>query len=822
MILPRREFLKLLGITTGTAGLAGCGTMWSVPDDMVDRALRGPGLESAAQTVCGLCPSGCGVTVRLVDNMPVGLSGNPSNPLNRGGLCPVGNAGLELLYGADRLQTPLRRQASGSLENTTWEDALGEIAARLAELRQSGQGARIAVIHDEPGFLFDDLAQRFAQLLDSPNVARPVEPAALAFELTQGINGPPGFDLEQTDLVVTFGLDLYEDSPAPLHAITSMVGSRASERRARTIHVGTRLSPSASKAEEWVPVQPGTHAAFALGVAHVLVRERRYDADFVDAHTFGFDDWTDDGGRQRMGFRRLLMERYYPDRAAQFCGVEPTAIVRVARRFADSPNAVAMAGGEAVRGSNATLTAMAVHALNALMGAFDRPGCVTLAPSIPLTPMPAAEAPGVEAQGQAFAPRAGQMRAAGDPMEALAEGVLDGSAPIDVLLVASYDPVHESPAGERLREALARIPMVVTLSPFPDQTSEHAHFVLPSPLYLERWQGTTTPPTVPFSAIGVAQPVVDALYDTRHPGDVLLELGRRSGATTAAMPWTDYAGYLQQRLEGLAVSRQGAIISGSFEETWVHFLEERGWRFPESQRPDDYWNELVRGAGWWNPVRPPEEWERLFATDSGRYEFWSRDLEQRLRELGAASGVGVEGDDPLALGIVALGLEADADFVCLPHFEAPQFAGDGEVMLHPFRPITARGSLGKYSPMVLEMFGYPVLTGWQTWAEIAAETAAELDVGDGDLIELASDQGTIAAVVHTYPGSVPGVVHVSLGLGHTLPGKGVIGSNPLNTLLPVHDAISGAFADSSTRVRVHLIERRSHGVPSPAHREGAA
>ena len=793
--------------------------MWSVPDEMVDRALRGPGLESTAQTVCGLCPSGCGVTVRLVDNVPVGLRGNPNHPLNRGGLCPVGNAGLELLYGPDRLQNPLRWQASGGFENTTWDEALNEIATRLAALQQAGQGARIAVLHDEPGFLFDDLAQRFAHLLGSPNVARPIDSGTLGFQLTQGIDGPPAFDLGETDLVVTFGLDLYEDGPAPLHAVTAMVGDRPTEGRARTIHVGTRLSPSASKAEEWVAVQPGTHAAFALGVAHVLVRERRYDADFVAEHTFGFDDWTDESGRQRTGFRRLLMERYYPDRAAQFCGTEPAAIVRVARRLAESPATVAIAGGEATSGSNATFTVMAVHALNALMGAFDRPGGVTLAPPIPVSPLPTVDPPGNGAESPALARRTAQELAGGDPVEAIAAGVLDDSAPVDVLLVVGYDPIHESPAGERLREAMQRIPMIVALTPFLDETSGNAHFALPTPLYLERWQGTTTPPTVPFSTVGVAQPVVEPLHDARHPGDVLIELHRLAAADATAMPWDNHTDYLRQRLEGLSLSRQGAIVTGSFEESWVQFLEERGWRFPESQQPDRYWDELVRRAGWWNPVRTPEDWESLFATDSGRYEFWSRDLERRLGELGAAGGA-AEGEDPLALAIDALALDADANMVCLPHFEPPRFAGEDDLILHPFRPMTARGSLGRYSPMVLEMFGHSVLSGWQTWAEISPETAAELDVGDGDLVELQSDQGVIEAVIHTYPGSVPGVVHVSMGLGHTLPGEGVIGSNPVKALLPVLDPISGAFSENSTRVRVNLIERRSHGVPSPAHRGG--
>jgi len=793
--------------------------MWAVPDERIERALRGPGLESAVQTVCGLCPSGCGVTVRLVDGLPVGLKGNPHHPLNRGGLCPVGNAGLELLYGPDRLQSPLRRQPDGGFVQATWEEALGEISARLGSLRDAGQGSRVALFHDEPGFLFDDLAQQFVQELGSSNVARPLDPAALGYQLTQGIDGPPAFDLEEADLVLTFGLDLYESGPAPLHAISAMVGARETEDRANTIHVGTRLSPSASKAEEWVAVEPGTHAAFALGVAHVLVREGHYDREFVARHTEGFDDGTDEHGRQRKGFRRLLMESYYPDRAAQFCGVDPAAIVRVARRFAESPNAVATVGGEAMRGSNATFAVMAVHALNALMGAFDRPGGVTMAPPIPVTQMPAVSGAPAAEEASVFGRLASGVLMGSDPLEALADGVLDGSAPIELLLVASCDPVHDNVSGARLAEAIGQIPMVVALSPFLDQTSALADWVLPTPLYLERWQGTTTPSTVAFSTIGVAEPVIEPLYDTRHPGDVLIQLRDGVVGESTAAPWADYSDYLRQRLEGLGVSRQGAIVTGSFEESWVHFLEERGWRFAESRRPSAYWDELVRRAGWWNPVRPPEDWDHILTTESGRYEFWSRGLEQHLRALGTADGA--PEDEALARGVEALGLDVDADSACLPHFEPPRFAGEGEVTVHPFRPITARGSLGRHSPMVLEMYGYSVLSGWSTWAEMAPVTAEELDLGDGDLIALESERGSIEATVHIYAGSAPGVVHVPVGLGFDGPGEEPVGSNPLEALVAVHDRIGGSLSENSTRVHVQLLERRPRGAPAPGHGGGA-
>ena len=77
-------------------------------------------------------------------------------------------------------------------------------------------------------------------------------------------------------------------------------------------------------------------------------------------------------------------------------------------------------------------------------------------------------------------------------------------------------------------------------------------------------------------------------------------------------------------------------------------------------------------------------------------------------------------------------LEAPADEACLPHFEPPVGVGEGDLWLSLFRPVTARGRLGVASPMVLEMFGYPFLDGWRTWAEIAPETAHDLHLADGD------------------------------------------------------------------------------------------
>jgi len=819
MIIPRREFLRLCGLAAG-AGMAGCDRLWSVPDRLVDLALRGPGLESHVQGVCGLCESGCGLTVRLIDGMPVGLKGNTRHPLNRGGLCPVGTTGLDVLYAPNRVQGPLRRGDGGEHSPTSWDEALTAIGERLASITSSGGGGRIALLNGGSGQVLDDLLRYFMAALGSPNYVRPLDPTGLAYRLTQGSDQAPGFDMGRADLVLSFGQDVFEEGPAPVHAISAMIASRPDGERAELIHVGTRLSPSASKARLRVSIRPGTHGAFALGVAQVLVREGRFDSRFVADHTFGFEDPPDNRGGRVVGFRRLLFERYYPDRVAQICGCAPSQVIEVARRFGAASAPLAMIGGEAIEESNATWNTMAVHALNALTGAFNRPGGVVLPSQIPLAEMPTPPG-GLPDAADSFLAGGIAARLGGrDPIEALADAVLNDTDRIEVLFVVGWNPVHDSPARERLASALARIPTVVVLAPFLDETAALADFVLPTNVPLESWQCATTPATVPFGILGVGSPVVDPLFDTRHPGDVFIELGQRvDPASSAFSVWPSFEAFLRYRLEGLTLAGQGSVIEGSLEEAWVGFLEDRGWRFSEGMDFETLWSDVVSHGGWWNPTIRDAAWSQTFRTPSGRFEFWAQALERDLRALGAEGAAEpVSGpEETLQRGIDTLQLAAQSDEVCFPHYEPPIETGDGDLRLVTFRPITARGSLGVASAMLMEMFGYTQYSGWETWAEISPETARELGLNDGDIIEFQTEAASAQMVLRLQPGGMPGVIHIPIGLGRrgeVGPAEGV-GFNPVELLTPLRDPLSGALVLNGARGRLRLARRRAHGGPAP-------
>ena len=164
------------------------------------------------------------------------------------------------------------------------------------------------------------------------------------------------------------------------------------------------------------------------------------------------------------------------------------------------------------------------------------------------------------------------------------------------------------------------------------------------------------------------------------------------------------------------------------------------------------------------------------------------------------------------------GIEVGEDEACFPHHESVPQVGDGEVRLMTFRPLTARGSLGVSSAMLLEMFGHTQLSGWETWVEVPPETAHELGLEDGDIVRLESETGRMELVVRLQPGGVEGVVHVPLGLGHASqvgPSAG-IGTNPVPLLSGIRDPVSGVLSMNGAPGRIRLLRRRPHGGPAPS------
>jgi anaerobic selenocysteine-containing dehydrogenase len=772
--LSRRTFLKLAGTGAAATTLYVLKRKYGLLHALV-HTTQSPVLpeETLVPGVCRMCPGGCGLVARVVNGRVVKLDGNPLHPSNEGKLCPKGQAGLQALYDPDRLRGPMRRtgeRGSGGWQAITWDEALSEVAARLGEMRAASLPGGLIFLHDGKGGPTADLIARFCQVFGTPNnVAAPgyyrADGSPLAHLLTQGWAEHAAYDWESTNYVLFFGgafLEAWQPLPRSLRAYARLRRGRPG-MRAKIVQVESRASIAATKADEWLCVNPGTEGALALSLAHVIVRDELYDAEFVNEHTFGFDDWTDAAGQAHTGFCTLVLRDYAPGSVAHEIGIPAETIERIAREFAVAKPAVA--AGDVSGFTNSLYAQWAVHCLNALVGSIDTPGGVLRQRQPPLADWPAVE-PDEAALAGLAQPRldgAGSDRfpLALDAAPALAQGIVSAGQAPGALFLYHANPLYDYPTAG-WDEALARVPLIVSFTPYLDETSVHADLLLPDCTFLEKWFYEPLASSIGAPAVALGRPTIEPLYDTRNTGDVLIALAQAVGGGVGdAFPWAGFQAAIQARLKGLFDSGQGLPRRNTFDEFWAEFK--------------------ARGV-WYVPDYETGQWDQVLTTPSGKYEFYSQTLAQAL---------GQEDDDKL-----------------LPRCQAPHFFGDeGEYPLRLVKfPLVTTGQRWSANlPWLQETYGLHTQAMWENWVELHPHTAHELDIEDGDLVWVESPVGRIQLRARLWAGIHEHVVGIPEGQGHTAGGCYAEGhgANPNALLVPEFDELSGELAHRATRVRVY-------------------
>jgi anaerobic selenocysteine-containing dehydrogenase len=584
--LGRRSFLKLAGATAAAGAFYQLGLVGL--DTLAAQRRRLPGPPSVEQILgtCRLCAGGCGLSAQVVDGQVIKLDGNPFHPNNQGRLCPKGQAGMQVLYDPDRIKMPMRRVGGQGWQQVSWQEALDEIAGVLQELRDSGHPERLVFLHDGKRGPTGDLIARFCQSFGTPNEVRSPTHSAdgtpLAHLLTQGWSDHAGYDWENTDYLLCFGgalLEAWQPLVRQLRGYSRMRRGRP-HRRAKIVQIESRASVTAVKADEWIPIDPGTEGALALGIAHVIIRDEVYDPVFVMELTFGFEDWTDGAGNVHTGLRTLVLRDYAPGHVSEITGVSEETIVRIAREFAAAGPA-AVAAGDVSGYTNSLYGQWAVHTLNGLVGSIDTPGGVLRQVAPPLATWPDPELDEIATQGL-DQPRVDGAGNAGFPLAtSVRHALVRPSYPIDVLFLYHANPVYDGPAGSEWEAAIEKVGLVVSFSPYPDETSAHADLILPDCTYLEKWFLEPLEPSLGYPAVGLGQPVVDPLYDTRNVADVLIELARALGGPVgAALPWRDFVEAIKEQVRGLYQEGTGLPSGeavGTFDEFWTEFKSRGVW-----------------------------------------------------------------------------------------------------------------------------------------------------------------------------------------------------------------------------------------------------
>ncbi len=570
MKIDRRSFLALsIG---GTVGTALTPLPWKLQDDVAIWSTMWPwtpwppdGENTFINTVSTLCTDGCGVTVRKAGERAVKIEGLAGYPTNEDGLCNLCAAGLQKLYGPTRILTPLKRvgeRGQGQWVRVSWDAAIREVAERLGEIRQNGKPESVVCLTERRDGTVAALWERFMTAYGSPNFM-PTPSMMDAYDLTlklmNGVDARTGFDLEAADFILSFGCGLIEGWGNMVRSIQA--NSTWTEKNAVVKQIEPRLSNTAAKAEQWIPIAPGTDEILALGLAHVIIKESLYDYVFVDKYAHGFET-----------FRDFVLASYSPGSVSNQTGVDPSTIVSLARDFARAKHPLALCGRGrgTVPGSQGQY--VAVHALNALVGNLNRPGGVWAMPKTDYTAWPALDLDATAESGV----RRGALSA-----------ILpaNDSEAIQALLVHEANPRFTLPGGDATHAALDQIPYVVSFATQMNETAAQADLILPDLSHLERYDDVPAASGFNRPLIGLARPVVAPLGDVRHTGDVVLQIAAAIGGSVAAsMPWDDYETCLKTTLE-------------------------------------DKWPVLERDGYWIDERFQPDSWFDAFKTDSGKFEF---------------------------------------------------------------------------------------------------------------------------------------------------------------------------------------------------------
>ena len=514
-------------------------------------------------STCTLCPGGCGITVRKVGDRVVKIEGMMGHPVNDGGICDLGAAGMQLLYGPTRVKTP-KKKINGRWRNISWEAAIAEIVENLQDLRANDLSHTIACICDSDRGTVPELLNRFLTAYGSPNFIRTpsiLDNYELALYLTQGVRALPGFDVPHSDFILSFGSGLIEGWESPVYMIKGK--SALKQNGGRMAQIEPRLSKTAAKSDRWITVKPGTEGAMALGLANVIISEGLYNREFVENYSSGFDEW-----------KNLVLEGFAPSMVSKITGSEVAAIASLAREFARASRPLAICGRGAGKTPGSLQDFLAVHRLNALVGNLNRAGGMVTVAEPDYINWPEAEMDEIASKGMQQT-RVDAVGATGNTharylLNRLPEVINAASeSPIRMLFVAGTNPVYGMADTQAVIKAFEKIPLVVSFSSYMDETTAQADLILPNHIYLERYEDVPFARGFPKPIFGLTQPVVEPLYDTRHIGDVIIQLAQETGGTVAdAFPWKNYRGCLEETLEELAsLLEQGFRLDEEFSSS---------------------------------------------------------------------------------------------------------------------------------------------------------------------------------------------------------------------------------------------------------------
>jgi anaerobic selenocysteine-containing dehydrogenase len=475
---------------------------------------------------CNICEAICGIEITANGEQRLDIRGDKDDPFSRGYICPKAVALQDIYYDKDRLKYPVRRTADG-WQRIGWDEAFDEVAQNLKRIRakcgRNSIGTYLGnpTVHNYGALLF---APQFLRSLRTRNKFSATSVDQLAHHVSAYLMFGhqlllPVPDLDRTRYFLILGANP-AISNGSLMTAPGMPRrlQEIRERGGKVILIDPRYNETARLADRHLFIRPGTDVLLLLALLHVVFEERLTRLDHLESFTKGVKTVAD------------LVIQFPPERVAATTGIQPNEIRNLAREFASAESAVCYGRIGVSTQEFGGVCQWLINVLNIVTANLDRPGgaMFTLPAFDPIT------APESLAARGSFARRHSRVRKlpefAGEfPVVALAEEILtEGPEQVKALVTYAGNPVLSTPNGRELDRALASLEFMVSVDFYINETTRHAHIILPPTSSLERGHYD-----IAFHVLAVRNTAKfsPALFqpgdDTREDWEILLELQTR-------------------------------------------------------------------------------------------------------------------------------------------------------------------------------------------------------------------------------------------------------------------------------------------------------
>lgn len=779
--MNRRNFLKI-GAAAPAVALAGAPVLIEARvlplhggKDFSPRT----GIErEAIPSACWQCVTRCPNVSYVEDGRLVKIEGQPNSIRTEGVMCAKGQAGVNQTYDPDRILYPMKRvgkRGEGKWARISWDEALGELATRLKALRDQGEPEKFM-------FHYGRMKASHSKLIKSVflghygtgtvgNHTAICEAAKwTGQELTWGVHYD-NWDFDNARYVLNFGSNVLEAHTNHVPTAHRLVRALV-DHRVKMVTFDVRLSNTAAKSSEWVPVKPGTDRAVVLAMCSVIMKEDLHKGDgeaFLKFVRATKDPAVSVAGK--VAALKAHLADYTPEWAEEISGVPAAKIVEIAREVATVKPACIISYRGAVAHYHGAETERAVQMLAAITGNVDNPGgrCKAVGASWKYP-----KGPGNKPKSRKLKVIDGVSGAAVLPTHHVSHQILkmikDGTAGRpDVYMWYCYTPVYANGEVQENIDILkdeSLIPFTVAVNPYYDESTALADLILPDTPYTERWgwEDMVSPAQVPEYYI--RQPVAGPLGEARDFADVCIELADRMGFPLGFESHEEFV--------RLSCDMTPAVKdAGGFE-----YMKANGVYHDPEATPKFHSYARILGSDVYDKptvVRDPStgvywDWEKAHlesaeeALEKG-YTHTSKSYTAYVgQEIDGVVYAGFKPDKVNKSGFLELYSEImeDKGLPTMPGWtDAPELAAmkPEDLVLTTYKSATQIHSRSANCKWLTEIHH-------DNPAWINPVTASERGIADGDAIVIRSEFGELESHARVTPAIVPGTVAVSHHCGH--------------------------------------------------------